>query len=176
MDTIYALLDSMHAEPCIIFAQVILFYIFHLLMTQIIYKPLAAVRKKRRAETVAKVEKAEAINKETLKIKSKYEEEIRRVHQEAAELIQETQRRAEKERQKRLSAARDEAARIVERAKAEVKLEEKRLGNELSGDVSQLALQMAQRIISSVTDGAGRERAEKALAIAEKALAGEGVR
>ena len=56
MDTIYALLDSMHAEPCIIFAQVILFYIFHLLMTQIIYKPLAAVRKKRRAETVAKVE------------------------------------------------------------------------------------------------------------------------
>ena len=49
------------------------------------------------------------------------------------------------------------------------------MGNELSGDVSQLALQMAQRIISSVTDGAGRERAEKALAIAEKALAGEGV-
>lgn len=163
MDTIYALLDSMHAEPCIIFAQVILFYIFHLLMTQIIYKPLAAVRKKRRAETVAKIEEAESINRETLKIKSDYEEKIRLARQEAFELIQETQRRAERKRNERLSAAKDEAADIIDRAKAEVETEKKRLGNELSGTVSQLSLQMALRIVSNVTSGISRERAEKVL-------------
>lgn len=165
MDTILTLLSSkLSSEPFMILVQIVLFYIFHMLMCQIFYKPLAKVRSERKAVTVDRVKKAESINEETLKLKREYEDAVSAAQKSALEKVQKAQKEAESIRSGYLEKAKAEAASILKQAKAEVAEERRQLDQKLDKMVSELALDAAKRIIASVSDGTERERLERKLA------------
>ncbi|MBQ7502937.1 ATP synthase F0 subunit B [bacterium] len=164
MDGVIGTLSLLNSEPLMILVQVLLFYVFHLLMCQIFYKPLAKVRAERAAVTSDKVAKAKAVNERTLKIKSEYEEAVSNARRAAVQKLQEAQRQAESMRQERLESAKKEAAQILQQAKANVAAEREKAKNELDAAVSRLALEMAQRVLSGVMGGEERDRAVKKLA------------
>ena len=162
MDIILALLKNMGSEPLMIVVQVFLFYVFHLLMSQILYKPMLAARRERKAQTADKVSQAQELNEITIKAKTEYEEKVRLARKKALERVQAAQKEAEDLRQERLTKAKAESETIIEKAKASVKEERCRAEAELdSAAVSKLASEAAWRILSGLTSGRERERVEK---------------
>ncbi len=161
MDIILALLKNMGSEPLMIVVQVFLFYLFHLLMSQILYKPMLAARRERKAQTAGKVSLAQELNEKTIKAKTEYEEKVRLARKEALERVQAAQKEAENLRQERLSEAKAESEAIIEKAKASVKEERCRVEAELDSVVVKLASEAAWRILSGLTSGRERERVEK---------------
>lgn len=161
MDIILALLKNMGSEPLMIVVQVFLFYVFHLLMSQILYKPMLAARRERKAQTADKVSQAQELNEITIKAKTEYEEKVRLARKKALERVQTAQKEAEDLRQERLTKAKAESETIIEKAKASVKEERCRAEAELDSAVSKLASEAAWRILSGLTSGRERERVEK---------------
>lgn len=161
MDIILALLKNMGSEPLMIAVQVVLFYVFHLLMSQILYKPMLAARRERKAQTADKVSQAQELNEVTIKAKTEYEEKVRLARKKALEQVQAAQKEAESLRQERLTKAKAESEAIIEAAKAAVKEERLRVEAELDSAVSKLASEAAWRILSGLTSGRERERVEK---------------
>ena len=161
MDIILALLKNMGSEPLMIVVQVFLFYVFHLLMSQILYKPMLAARRERKAQTADKVSQAQELNEITIKAKTEYEEKVRLARKKALEQVQAAQKEAENLRQERLTKAKAESEAIIEKAKAAVKEERFRVEAELDSAVSKLASEAAWRILSGLTSGRERERVEK---------------
>lgn len=161
MDIILALLKNMGSEPLMIVVQVFLFYVFHLFMSQILYKPMLAARRERKAQTADKVSQAQELNEITIKAKTEYEEKVRLARKKALERVQAAQKEAEDLRQERLTKAKAESETIIEKAKASVKEERCRAEAELDSAVSKLASEAAWRILSGLTSGRERERVEK---------------
>ncbi|MGM9991496.1 MAG: ATP synthase F0 subunit B [Candidatus Bruticola sp.] len=161
MDIILALLKNMGSEPLMIGVQVCLFYVFHILMSQILYKPMLAARRERKAQTADKVSEAWGLNEKTIKAKTEYEEKVRLARKKALEQVQAAQKEADAIRQERLTKAKAESEAIIEKAKAEIKDERLRAEAELDSAVAALASQAAMRILSGLTSGRERERVEK---------------
>ena len=161
MDIILALLKNMGSEPLMLVVQVFLIYVFHLLMSQILYKPMLAARRERKAQTADKVSQAQELNEITIKAKTEYEEKVRLARKKALERVQAAQKEAEDLRQERLTKAKAESETIIEKAKASVKEERCRAEAELDSAVSKLASEAAWRILSGLTSGRERERVEK---------------
>ena len=164
MDGVIGTLSLLNSEPLMSLVQVLLFYVFHLLMCQIFYKPLAKVRAERAAVTSDKVAKAKAVNERTLKLKNEYEEAVSQAKRAALQKVQEAQSKAEAMRQERLESAKKEAAQILQQARSNVAAEREKAQEELKGAVSKLAAEMAGRVLSGVMSGAERDRAVKKLA------------
>lgn len=159
MDIIRTLMASMNLDPLMVLVQVCLFYVFHMLMCQVLYKPLAAARRERGSVTLDKVAKAKVLNEETIKIKNEYEEKVRVARREALETVQAAQKQAAELRQSKLDEAKSQAEAIIEKTKAEIETERLRLSSELRSAVPQLAEAAAVRILSGVTGDSGRAKA-----------------
>ena len=91
MDTILSVMKAMNSEPIMVLVQVGLFYVFHMMMSQILYKPMIKARRERRALTIDNILAAWKLNEETITTKREYEEKIRLAKQEALEKVQAAQ-------------------------------------------------------------------------------------
>lgn len=163
MDTIVDLMGKLSSAPVVVLAQILLFYVFHLTMSQILYKPLLQARRERRAVTTDKVAQAQALNEATLKLKEEYEERMRQARREALSQVSSAQREAAAARQEQLDRAKAQAEAIINQAKADVESQSKTAQAELEGIAPQLALSIARRILGGMTSGEQRERVQKLL-------------
>ena len=120
MDTIVDLMGKLSSAPVVVLAQILLFYVFHLAMSQILYKPLLQARRERRAVTTDKVAQAQALNEATLKLKEEYEERMRQARREALSQVSSAQREAAAARQEQLDRAKAQAEAIREELKGEL--------------------------------------------------------
>ncbi|MCR4783313.1 MAG: ATP synthase F0 subunit B [bacterium] len=158
MDTILSVMKAMNSEPIMVLVQVGLFYVFHMMMSQILYKPMIKARRERRALTIDNILAAWKLNEETITTKREYEEKIRLAKQEALEKVQAAQKKVEHLRQERLETGRVESESIIEEARADIAAAQGLTTAELEARVPHLALQMAGRILLSVTYGVERDR------------------
>jgi len=158
MEIIHSVLESLGFDPISFGLQVLLFYGMHLLLTPILYRPLERSRNERDALTVGRVQEADRVNREALALKAAYEEEIRQARLAAQTLVQQARTEADAARMARLDEARSQAEALRQAAHQEIAAERAGAEAALGGQVADLSLAVASRLVRDLAGEAQQRR------------------
>jgi F-type H+-transporting ATPase subunit b len=106
----------------------------------------------RRARIKGDLEKAERSKAEAEQLLARYEERLKEARGEASRIIEEARKTAESVRKDMLTKAEDEARQVVARAQQEIQAERDRTFEELRGQVGELSIEVASRVIGESLD------------------------
>ena len=106
----------------------------------------------RRARIQGDLEKAERAKAEAEQLVARYEERLKEARGEANRIIEEARKTAESVRKDLLAKAEDEARQVVTRAQQEIQAERDRTFEELRGQVGELSIEVASRVIGESLD------------------------
>ena len=107
---------------------------------------------KRKQRIVDDKEAAKREKEEASRYKEEYEKKLQEVDKEVQEILAEARKKAMKNEAKIVAEAKEEAARIIERANAEIELEKKHALDDMKQEMIAIASMMAQKIVSASID------------------------
>ncbi len=126
--------------------------IMFIALKHFLFKPVTEMMENRTKSIESSFEEAELKNKESEKLKSEYEEKLRDIKKERNQIIEDATRRAQDRGDEIVGEAEQEADRIVEKARVEIEREKQKMLNELKGEISDLAISAAGKIIEKEMD------------------------
>ena len=127
--------------------QLVSFLLLLVVLYKLMYRPLLAALEGRTAAIQQQLAEAQAAREEAQRALGAMEERIRTAHAEAQALRERALREAAELRDRLSVEARQEAARLIEGAQAQVSQEVRRARAELRAEVGVLATQIAERLI-----------------------------
>ena len=101
---------------------------------------------KEQLDTAAKEKEA------AIQFKSEYDTKLKEVDKEAEEILSETRKKAVKKESAIINEAKEESARILERASREVELEKAKVKDDVKQEIIAVASVMAGKIVASSLD------------------------
>ena len=107
---------------------------------------------KRKEEIEASYTEAEKAEGDAQAMKEEYETRLASAKEEAAEIVKSATARANARGEELVSAARAEAAALKSKADAEIESERRKAAGELKNDISELALDIAGRVVEKEID------------------------
>lgn len=134
------------------------FLILLFLLQKVLYKPLLAKMSERTDAIRKSLEEAQHARAEATKQQQENVERLRAAHAEAAAIRAAALKEAAEEQRKLVEAARGEAARLVESARAQMETDIRRAREELRREVSDLAIEVAEKLIRKSLDDADHRR------------------
>lgn len=121
--------------------------ILFLLMKKFFFKPIKNILKQREDEINSLYEKANSSSTEAEKLKEEYENRLKDAKKEASEIVGSAVENAEARGNAIVDDAKKEARGILDRAEREIEQEKTAAVNEIKGDISNLAVNIAQKVI-----------------------------
>jgi F-type H+-transporting ATPase subunit b len=150
--------------------QLISFLLLLIVLSKLMYRPLLGALEGRTSAIQQRLAEAQAAREEAQRERAAMEERIRAAHAEAQTLRERALREAAELRERLSAEARQEAARLVESAQAQVAQDVRRARTELRAEVGALATQIAERLVrKSLTDEDHQRLVREALARIEPA-------
>ena len=141
------------------------FVIFLVLMWQFAFKPIAGMLADRQARIEQGLRDAEQARKDRENAEQERLAAITEARREANDILGRAQKVAQETRDADIAGTRDELARMRVRATEEITAEKRRALAELRGEVADLALQAASRVVGeTMTDQRQRRLVEEFLA------------
>lgn len=138
--------------------QVINFLLLLYLLNRLLFKPLLS-RMDERAEKIREgLENAEAAARDRELARAEREAAVTEARKEAADMLARANKIAEDTRNEILSDARTEAERVTAKARDEITAEKERAMAELRGQVADLALAAAGKLVRSEMDAPTQRR------------------
>ena len=122
------------------------------LLSYILFNPIRDLLEKRRQRIVDDKEAAEREKAEAICYKEEYEKKLQEVDKEVQLILSEARKKAMKTENAIVAEAREEAARIMARANAEIELEKKRALDDMKQEMIAIASMMAQKVVSASID------------------------
>lgn len=144
------LLESLNEMKFIIAALNII--VLYIILKKILFKPVTAFMENRTKSIMDSIADAEKQKAEALALKSSYEEQLRRVREEAEKIVKEAHIRAAIEQNRLIMEAKQEAGNIIAKAREDLEYEHKQMLVSLKGQVSGLALAAASKVIEANMD------------------------
>ena len=138
--------------------QILNFLLLLYLLNRFMFKPLLARMDERSAKIEKGLEDAEAAARDRELARAEREAAVSEARKEAAEMIARANKIAEDTRNQILTDARTEAEKVTTRAREEIVAEKDRTMAELRGQVADLALEAASRLVRSEMDGPTQRR------------------
>jgi F-type H+-transporting ATPase subunit b len=138
--------------------QGINFFILLFLLQKLLYKPLLAKMSERTEAIRKSLDEAQKARAEAAKQQQENAERLRAAHAEAAAIRTAALKEAADEQRKLVDAARAEATRLVESARAQMEADIRRAREELRREVSDLAINVAEKLIRKSLDDADHRR------------------
>ena len=89
---------------------------------------------------------------QSLITREEYEQKLKGIEKEAEEILSDARKKALKNEAKIVAEAKEEAARIMERAEVEVELEKKHALDDMKQEMISIASMMAQKVVSASID------------------------
>lgn len=132
--------------------QIINFLIIYFVLRHFLFKPVTEFMDKRTKSIEDSITAAENKNKEADALKAQYEEKLNEIKKERNLIIEEATQRAKARGEEIISAAQEEARKAIERATAEIEREKQKMMNDLKGEISQLAIAAAEKVIEKNLD------------------------
>ena len=108
--------------------------------------------KKRKQRIVDDREAAKREKEEATSYKQEYEKKLQEVDKEVQVILSEARKKAMKNENAIIAEAKEEAARIMARANAEIELEKKRALDDMKQEMIAIASMMAQKVVSASID------------------------
>lgn len=132
--------------------QIINFVVLLFILKRMLYKPIREIIEKRRGLIAKTVEDAEKTKKEAQELKGKYEEESKKLQEMHSQMIEQTREESLKDRNKVLSEAEKDAAKIIEKEKALFDAEKMRTESELKNKTLEIASTFASNLLEDISD------------------------
>ena len=141
--------------------------VLFLLLKKFLFSRVTRIMDEREALINGNIEQAEQQSREAEELKTRYEAELSNAKAEAASIVAEAKARGQKEYDKQLAAAREDAARVMQEANRTI--EEQRAAA-LDGLKASIALAAASKVLEKNLSGADNEK------MVDELLSGVGVR
>ena len=133
--------------PWTMIFQLINLLILMVAFKKFLFKPVMAILEKRRAEIDGHYEEAEKAENDAKTMKADYEEKMAGAREEADRVIRTATESANAMSQSIVSDAREQAGQIKRRAESEIEMERRKAFDEVKGELSGIALDIAQQVI-----------------------------
>lgn len=133
--------------PWTMIFQLINLLILMVAFKKYLFKPVMSVLEKRRAEIEGHYEEAEKAESAAKTMKASYEQKMSGAREEADRVIRTATESANAMSESIVSDAREQASQLKRRAETEIEMERRRAFDEVKGELSGIALDIAQQVI-----------------------------
>ena len=121
-------------------------------LSYFLFDPVRDMLKKRQEKIRGELDQAAADQKDAAELKVQYEEKLRNIEKEAEEILSEARKKALANENRIIAEAREEAARIIERANVEAELEKKKAADDVKKEMISIASLMAGKVVAASID------------------------
>lgn len=142
-------------DPQLLFDAALLaisMFVLFTFLSYLLFDPVRKLLEDRRQRIVDNQESAKKQRQEATNYRVEYEKKLKEVDKEAQEILSEARKKAIKNEALIIAEAKEEAARIIERANAEILLEKKRALDDMKQEMITIASMMAGKVVSSSID------------------------
>lgn len=138
--------------------QLLMFIILLALLKKFAWGPLMGVMKQREEHIASEIESAEQSRAEANKLLEEQKELLKEARQEAQNMIENSKKHGENQRQEIMEAARQEAERLKENARREIAQEKENAVQALREQVASLSVMIASKVIEKELSAEDQEK------------------
>ena len=131
-----------------VLSMIAVFTLF-LVASHFLFNPVRDMMRKRQEKIKDELDDAKLNQEEAQRLKAEYEEKLRNVEKEAEEILSAARKKALANETKIIEEAKEEAARIRDRAITEAELEKKKVADDVKREMISIASVMAGKVVSA---------------------------
>ena len=122
------------------------------LLSYFLFNPVRDMLEKRKQRVAEDQETAKREKEDAIAFKEEYDQKLKEVDKEAEAILSAARKRAMQNEAKIVAEAKEEAARIIARANAEIELEKKRALDDMKQEMITIASMMAEKVVAASID------------------------
>lgn len=143
------------ADSCLML--IALFFLF-LILSYCLFNPARAMLNSRKEKIQNELETAKQDMEDAQALKAEYEEKLKGIEKEAESILSEARKKALNNENKIIAEAKEEAARIIERARVEAELEKQKMSDDVKKEIISVASLMAGKVVAASIDTTVQEQ------------------
>ena len=132
--------------------------ILFLLMKHFFFKPVKKMIDSRQKEVENIYEEANKAQTDAQNLKSEYEKHLSGAREEANEIVNLAQKRAQTRSDEIIKEAHDKSAAMIAKADEEIKLERTKVLNDVKGEISNMAVMIAEKVVEKDINSQDHEK------------------
>jgi F-type H+-transporting ATPase subunit b len=149
MERLFDLDWQLIADSCL---TIIAIFVLFLAFSYFLFDPVRKMLNDRKEKIRNELEDAKSNMEQAHEIKAEYEEKLKNVDREAEDILSEARRKALANENQIIAQAKEEAARIMERARVEAELEKQKMADDVKKEMVSIASMMAGKVVSASID------------------------
>lgn len=134
------------------FLSMIAVFALFLIASHLLFNPVRDMLKKRQEKIKGELEDAKENQESAQALKAEYEAKLKNIDKEAEEILSEARKKALANENRIIAEAKEEAARIIERAGVEAELEKKKAADDVKREMISIASLMAGKVVAASID------------------------
>lgn len=127
------------------------FFLF-LLLSYMVFNPARELLRKRREKVIGDLEAAEREKADAMQMKNDYEGKLTQADKEVDSILAEARKKGQRREDEIIAEAKEEAARVMNRAEKEIELEKEKMKDEVKQEMISVAEAMAARVVAVSID------------------------
>ncbi len=131
---------------------IIAVFVLLTVMSYFLFNPARKMLSDRQAKIKGELDDAKANMEEANRLREEYEVKLRDIEKEAESILADARKKALANENQIVAQAKEEAARIMERARVEAELEKQKVSDEVKTEIISVASLMAGKIVSASID------------------------
>ena len=132
--------------------MIVAIFVLFLIVGNKLFNPIRNIMQKRQEKIQNELETAASDMKKAEELKAEYEEKLKAIDKEADTILSDARKRALANENKIVAEAKEEAARIIERARVEAELEKQKVADEVKKEMVSIASMMAGKVVLAAVD------------------------
>ncbi len=134
-----------------------IFFLF-LIMSYFLFNPARKMLSSRQEKIRGELEDAKQNMEQARSLKAEYEEKLKDIDKEAEIILGEARKKALANENQIIAQAKEEAARILDRARVEAQLEKQKLADEVKNEMVSIASLLASKVVAASIDTTVQEQ------------------
>lgn len=132
--------------------MIIAVFVLFLIASYFLFNPVREMMAKRQAKIKGELDSAARDKEDASLLKKQYEEKLKNINAEAEAILSDARKRALENENKIVAEAKEEAARIIDRARVEAELEKQKAADDVKREMVVLASLMAGKVVKASID------------------------
>lgn len=149
MERLFDLDWQLLADSCL---TIIAVFVLFLALSYFLFNPARKMLNARKAKIHDELEDARQNMETAQSLKAQYEEKLKEINKEAEGILSDARKRALANENQIVADAKEEASRIIERAKVEAQLEKQKMSDEVKKEMVVLASLVASKVVAASVD------------------------
>lgn len=127
-------------------------FVLFAIMSYFLFNPARKMLKERQSKIKGELDDAKSNMEEANRLREEYEAKLRDINKEAEGILSEARKKAMANENQIVAQAKEEAARIMERARVEAELEKQKVSDQVKTEIISVASLMAGKIVAASID------------------------